>query len=182
MKLKIPEWRNTDAIGFIKFWSDKYSYNLEHLYDNNIRQPLTEQRVWDLFKWKNGTEKIAKKKQQSIRTIYLPQLRQLPNLNDVNAGKTYLATLQGGAIWDIFWLHCLRPDLFPMFDQHTYRAMARINSLPLSEIPDVREQKIGIYFDQFIPFLHQFGQVNQRSLDKALFTYGRFLKWGFRGR
>ena len=182
MKLEIVKYVSVNKASFVAFWSKEYSYDLEHLYDENIGKSLDKDRVWALYKWKNSTEEIAKKKQQSIQTIYLPQLKNLPRLSSHEAGKKYLASLQGGAIWGIFWLHCINHRLFPIFDQHTYRAMAKICNFSLSELPDSRPQKIQIYFDHYIPFTKTFKKVSHRDLDKALFAYGRFLKRGLSGK
>jgi hypothetical protein len=183
LKLEVVKYVSTNEDDFVDFWSRQYSYDLEHLYDKNIKKvPLDENAVWALYKWKNGTEEIAQKKKQSIANVYLPQLNKLPALKSLQDGKTYLASLQGGAIWDIFWLHCINPELFPIFDQHTYRSMAKITDMAFQEIPSARPQKIHIYFDKYIPFTKHFKNVSLRDLDKALFAYGRFLKRGLSGR
>ena len=182
MILRVPKWEQTDARHFVDFWAQQYSDRLEHLYEQNINRPLTEERVWSLFRWKNGTERIARQKAESIQTNYLAELGRTPVLRNIDDGRAYLAQLRGGPIWNIFWLHCLRPELFPIFDQHTYRAMACIEQLEPRELPDARRRKIEIYLGQFIPFRRNFGDADLRSVDKALFAYGRFLKWGFAGR
>ena len=182
MNLQIPKWQPAGISDFVTFWADTYSDDLEHLYNDNIGQKLNEDRVWSLYKWKNGSEHISEKKQQSIRTIYLPKLGELPVLTTPDSGKLYVQNLHGGAIWDIFWLHCVNPPLFPIFDQHTFRAMAKIDGLTPAEIPDTRNKKLQIYFDQYIPFVQRFQNQKPRQIDKALFAYGRFLKWGFAGR
>ena len=182
MKLEVAQFVSANETDFVAFWSKEYSYDLEHLYDENIEKPLNENRVWALYKWKNGTEEIAKKKQQSIQTVYLPELNNLPALSSHEDGKKYLASLRGGTIWNIFWLHCINQKLFPIFDQHTYRAMAKICGLSLSEIPDSRPQKIQTYFDCYIPFIKKFPNSSDREIDKALFAYGRFLKRGLSGK
>lgn len=183
LKLEIVKYVSANETDFVDFWSKNYDYELEHLYDENIKKtPLDEKAVWALYQWKNGTEEIATMKKQSIEDIYLPQLKKLPSLKSLKDGMDYLATLQGGPIWDIFWLHCINPELFPIFDQHTYRSMAKISGLPLTEIPNARQQKIRSYFEEYIPFTKQFTQVSRRDLDKALFAYGRLLKRGLGGK
>lgn len=168
---------------FVVFWSKQYFYEREYLYDENIgKTSLDKGSVWKLFRWKNGTEEIAQMKKQSIKDTYLPQLKKLPSLKSLKDGDNYLVTLHGGPIWDIFWLHCINPELFPIFDQHTYRSMAKISGLPLTEIPKARPQIIRSYFDKYIPFTKQFTKVTRRDLDKALFAYGRFLKRGLGGK
>ena len=151
-----------------------------HLYDENIGQPLSEERIWQLYRWKNGTSRIAEKKKQSIRLTYISALPDLPSLCSRDDGRSYADSLNCGGIWDIFWLHCLAPNLFPIFDQHTYRAMARIKGIIPSEIETARRRKLAAYFDVYLPFVDSFGNdIPPRDLDKALFAYGRFLKSDF---
>ena len=182
-KLEIVKCVLANETEFVEFWSKLNSYELEHLYDENIeKNPLDEAAVWALFKWKNGTEKIAKMKKQSIANAYLPQLGKIPSLKSLEDGKDYLATLRGGPIWNIFWLHCVNPRLFPIFDQHTYRSMAKISDMKVKEISNKRPEIIRSYFEEYIPFTRQFMQVSLRDLDKALFAYGRLLKRGLGGK
>jgi hypothetical protein len=183
MKLEIVKYISASKTEFIEFWSKLYSYELEHLYDKNIeKNPLDEEAVWALFKWKNGAEEIAKMKKQSITNTYLPQLDKIPSLKSLEDGENYLATLGGGPIWNIFWLHCVNPVLFPIFDQHTYRSMAKILDMKVKEIPSKRPEIIRSYFDEYIPFTENFAGVSKRDLDKALFAYGRLLKRGLGGK
>jgi hypothetical protein len=183
LKFEVVKYVLANEKDFVDFWSKQYSYDLEHLYDESIKKtPLDENAVWALYKWKNGTEEIAQKKKQSITSVYLPELVRLPVLKSLEDGKDYLASLRGGAIWNIFWLHCINPEVFPIFDQHTYRSMAKISGMALSEIPSTRPHKIRSYFEEYIPFTKHFGDVSLRDLDKALFAYGRFLKRGLSGR
>ena len=183
LKLEVVKYVSANEKDFVGFWSRQYSYDLEHRYDESIKKtPLDESAVWALFEWKNGTEEIAQKKKQSIASVYLPQLKKMPVLKSLQDDKNYLATLQGGAIWDIFWLHCINPELFPIFDQHAYRSMAKITAMGPPEIPSTRPQKIRSYFEEYIPFTKRFVSVSLRDLDKALFAYGRFLKRGLSGR
>lgn len=182
MKLEIPTFVPATQSDFVSFWCAQYQYDLERLYDDNIGKLLNEDRVWALYKWKNVSEKIAAGKQKSIRTAYIPELTKLPSLSTIQDGQKYIRSLTGGVIWDIFWLHCIKPDLFPIFDQHSYRSMAHIMEFSTTEIPPNRVQKLDAYFNKYIPFTKQFPETNQRDLDKALFAYGRFLRKGFSGK
>jgi hypothetical protein len=176
---------------FVRFWSGKYSYAPEvaGLYEENIGKPLDAGRVWALYRWKNGSKIIAEKKERAIENTYIPELGRLPRPQSREEGRGYLSRLGGGAIWGIFWLHCIRRDMFPIFDQHTYRAMAKILGGVPSEIPPSRGKKVEAYFSQYLDFTSQFSvpprrldkALFARRLDKALFAYGRFLKKGFGG-
>lgn len=180
MNYRVFSMQSASSKEFVSFWSALYVYPDADLYDSNIGKPLNEERVWQLYRWKNGTSQIAEKKKQSIRSIYIAALADLPDINNREDGKRYVAGLSGGGIWDIFWLHCLAPRLFPIFDQHTYRAMAHIKGLALAEIETARPRKIAAYFDRFLSFVDTFEvDINRRDLDKALFAYGRFLKSDF---
>ena len=176
MKLEIVNLVPATPSEFIRFWSSLYKDKLEHFYEKNIGKPLTEERVWDLYSWKNGTKNISANKRESIRSSYISELANLPSLESLDDGLCYIRKLKGGSIWGIFWLHCVNPELFPIFDQHTYRSMAKIDRLRPDEIPSSRPQVLEAYFNTYLPFTQRFSGVSQRDLDKALFCYGRFLK------
>ena len=82
----------------------------------------------------------------------------------------------GGAIWRIFWLHCNGPDLYPMFDQHVYRAMKKLVTGRSAEIPDANRGKAIAYVDEYLPFHASFLHKNKKELDEALWAYGKYLK------
>ena len=58
--------------------------------------------------------------------------------------------------------------------------MADIQALPNPEIPRQRRQIIESYFEQYLPFLAESFEGQERvDLDRALFAYGRFLSSEF---
>jgi len=173
----IVEQRSVSPEKFITFWSRRYSYPNEYLYDENIGKELTEERVWKLFAWKNETgEAMAPKKRDLIEANYISKLAGLPTLSSIPDGRGYLKSLPGGAIWGIFWLHIINPKVFPIFDQNTYRSMAAITGLARPEIPTSNTSKIETYFEKYVPFQASLDHPDRRSVDKALFAYGQFLK------
>jgi len=154
---------------FIEHWSLKYRDPNEEKYENNIGKPMTEKSRQELFEWKNGGI-ISKRKQESIVENY-----PLIFLGDKE--KRYLSHKEGGgAIWNIFYLHCLEPDKYLIFDQHTYRAMKYIQTGKIIEISNSDKEKYRIYKDQYIPFHNLFRYEHDRKVDKALFAFGQFLK------
>jgi hypothetical protein len=177
MTFEIPRLVPSTPDEFIEFWSAQYSYELEPLYEEHIGKPLTEERVWALYKWKNGGD-ISAPKMGSIQRAYITQLNVIPNLADQDEARAYASRLEGGPIWNIFWLHCIAPDLFPIFDQHTYRAMYKIREGVVAEIPTRSGEVIATYFESYIPFAQDLPRL-QRATDRALFAYGRFLKNGY---
>lgn len=160
---------------FVDFWSRRYEYADEHLYDNNIGRELTEQRITDLFLWKNGMP-LAGKKQVAVRRFIerVEELKQFQSDQNVDALLKHFA--EGGAIWTIFWLHCWQPSRFPIYDQHVHRAMAFIQTGVLEEIPSYDPRKIDSYVRRYLPFHATFAGIDSRSLDKALWAFGKFLK------
>ena len=179
MQFKIPQLIPTDKDKFIEFWARRYSYRSDEyteLYNENIGQALNDERVRKLFRWKNGTN-ISKGKSKSVE-IYVAELNKSPKIDSLEKGKEYIANLNGGAVWDIFWIHCLNNKLFPIFDQHASRAMSDMNELNLDDLKSYsRSEQINIYFNHYIPFISKIGG-DMRLLDKALFAYGKELKTG----
>jgi len=154
---------------FIAHWSSKYSYSEEDKYDNNIGKPLTEKSRLELFEWKNGSV-ISKKKIESINKNYPLSFEGSQKDRYLNHKKT------GGAIWNIFYIHCLAPTKWPIYDQHTFRAMKYMQTGQISEIGNTNKQKYESYIKEYIPFIQSFDDIDHRKLDKALFAFGQFLK------
>lgn len=158
-----------DRNSFLDHWSSKYDYPAEPKYANNIDKPLTAKSLRELFEWKNGSA-ISKKKTQSI-------LENYPCCFTGDKQERYLNHKQpGGAIWNIFYLHCLDSKAWPIFDQHTFRAMRYIQTGEIVEIGITSKQKYSAYLNEYIPFLRTFNEPDLRKLDKALFAFGQFLK------
>lgn len=154
---------------FIAHWSSKYRYSDEEKYDRNIGQPLTESARLDLFEWKNGSV-ISARKLESIDKNY-------PVTFNGHHEERYLNHKEsGGAIWNIFYLHCLDQNKWPIFDQHTYRAMKFMKTGEIVEIGTTNKQKYASYVNEYIPFLKGLGCSDHRETDKALFAFGQFLK------
>ena len=161
----------TNLASFLRHWSSKYSYSAEHKYTNNIGKPLTRKSLQELFEWKNGTGSvIANRKAKSIAANY-------PLIFNGDKRARYLNHKQpGGAIWNIFFLHCLEPRTRPIFDQHTFRAMHYMQTGRIVEIGSTPKQKYEAYESKYIPFVTSLGVADQRTIDKALFSFGQFLK------
>lgn len=159
----------TDFDDFLNHWSSKYSYSYEQKYTDNIGKPLSEKSRLALFEWKNGSV-ISKLKTKSIVENY--PLSFYGNIQD-----RYLNHKQsGGAIWNIFYIHCLKPEVWPIFDQNVFRAMRYLKTGQIVEIGITNKQKYEQYLKEYVPFVNSLGKVNHRKLDKALFSFGQFLK------
>ncbi len=170
---------------FVEFWRRVYGDDdTERLYSDNIRRELTEQRILELFKWKNGG-RLAQHKEASVRHNFVEHRRELEQLQPDQDIENLLAHFpNGGVIFRIFWLHCWCPDHFPIYDQHVHRAMTFILTGELREIPPDDAAKIASYKDEYVRFHHSFDGIDIRSVDpaldrtvdKALWAFGKFLK------
>jgi hypothetical protein len=158
---------------FVKFWSRWYIYPNEKMYDNNIRHELTKERILELYCWKNG-KTLSDKKKRSVLQNFVQRKKELEQIQ--SDPKEFLKSFaKGGAIWRIFWLHCWKPDQFPIYDQHVHRAMAFIETGAPEEIPQYDPKKIDAYIDRYLPFHKQFAQIDRRDVDKALWAFGKFI-------
>ena len=160
---------------FVEFWSLRYENAQENLYENNIRQELTEQSICELYQWKNGTP-LSARKRESVHRNFIQHRDELAQLQPDASANDFLAQFaNGGAIWRIFWLHCWQPNRFPIYDQHVHRAMAFIVNGAPEEIPQYDPRKIEAYINSYLPFHAQFAAIDGRAVDKALWVFGKFI-------
>ncbi len=160
---------------FVEFWNLRYEYAEENLYLNNVGQKLTEQRILELYRWKNGM-KLSNEKRESVCRNFVKRRGELEQLQpNVNAIDFLARFADGGAIWRIFWLHCWRPNRFPIYDKHVHRAMAFINNGDPEEIPQNDPRKIRAYIERNLPFHAQFSALDGRDVDRALWAFGKFI-------
>ncbi|MCF2446217.1 hypothetical protein L0657_19830 [Dyadobacter sp. CY345] len=82
-----------------------------------------------------------------------------------------------GYIWGLFTLHCCYPQTYPLFDQHVYRAFKYLTTkgkaLPVLA-PDNWDE-YSTYKQFFMSLLEEY-QMEYSELDRALWTYGKYLK------
>jgi len=162
---------------FVAFWSRQYTYDNEHLYDENIGKELTEDRIWKLFLWKNG-KPLSEKKRISVKQNFIDEKIVFPPDLDNIFLEIYL-NRPGGAIWRIFWLHCNYPKKYPIYDQHVHRTMASMKKWKELEIPYYNKSKVDCYISYYLPFWREFSDLPPKKVDEALWIYGKFLKSGY---
>jgi hypothetical protein len=176
MALIIYQARQASPAEFVAFWESFYRYPKDELYTTNIAQPLTPERIHSLFEWKNGSG-LSAAKRKSVEKHYIARIAEVSALSQDTGAAMFLEKFpKGGAIWRIFWLHCWQPTRFPIYDQHVHRAMVCIEQGILKEIPTDHAAKVKQYLERYIPFLQRFQGINPRSVDKALWFFGKFIK------
>ena len=157
--------------GFLDHWSERYSYKIsdDENYAPHIGKEMTEESRRKLFEWKNGSV-LSKRKDDSVFRNY-PLSFPIDGLE-----QRFLDPKgSGGPIWNIFYMHCIDPETWPIFDQHTYRAMHFMQTGEIRELPEAKAVIYSEYKNAYIPFVIRLNS-NRRKIDKALFAFGQFLK------
>lgn len=183
LSIRVPEvkirWHD-DLRSFVDHWDQFYDYPLEHLYSERIRlQVYSVEDIEKLFIWKNGTS-LSKKKYESLHTKITPKIQIINDLKQRFILEAFIDQFSDvSTIWKIFLLHIIVPQLYPIFDQHVYRAYRFINNHMISEIPSSDRQKEQEYFNNYVYFFREIERTSERSpkkIDEALWAFGKFLK------
>ena len=182
MRYFILKKQDAASTDFVDFWAKIYNYGNEATYNEFIGQ-LTTESIRNLFAWKatgmNRTSIMAGKN-QFVETILekLDHFQNIPLNTPEDANGFLTNELENrGMTWKIFTLHILHPDKFPIFDQHVYRAMIYLKTGEIKEIPRKNEEKQQSYINEYLHFYNEEHEYYEdRKLDKALFSFGRFLK------
>jgi hypothetical protein len=155
---------------FLHHWSSKYpdSYDPKK-YDPHVGRPLSNSSRLALFEWKNGSV-LSKNKRKSVLDNY-PLTFPIAMLE----GRYLNPSASGGPIWNIFYMHCIDPRSWPIFDQHTYRAMHFMKTEKVAELPKEKSQIYQAYKTEYLPFVRALNS-DSRKIDRALFAFGKFLK------
>jgi hypothetical protein len=171
------ERASSSAEAFVRFWRGCYSYPDEQLYAQNINGPITPATIRSLFKWKIGPRFFESHWPKIERTfvIRLDEALALPE----NVSAEHLLELfdEGGVVYRIFWLHCLRPHRFPIYDQHVHRAMNLIEGHSHRELSaHPQTTRVELYLKRYIPFHERhFDGHDSRHVDQALWAFGKFM-------
>jgi len=155
---------------FLDHWSARYpdSYDPEK-YDPHVGKPLSESSRLSLFEWKNGSVLSERKKGSVARNYPLSFPKSALERRYLNPMES------GGAIWNIFYMHCIDPGTWPIFDQHTYRAMRFMKTGDIVELPAAKAKIYQVYQAEYLPFVRPL-HSDPRKADRALFAFGQFLK------
>jgi hypothetical protein len=165
---------------FLDHWAPRYRYAAhEQLYEDHIGKADLKndwKALKALFTWKNGRE-IAKPKLASVRANYFECWAK-----DADLERRYLDPRQGGGpIWNIFYLHCRFPERYPIYDQHAHRAMVYVQKRLIGR-DLTKEPRLFVYesyTQRYRPFVDDISRKSGRDLrtvDRALYTFGQFLK------
>ena len=166
---------------FINSWSKLYSYANEAIYNKAIsKETFTNTDIQDLYIWKNGM-KLSILKQKSLDTKILAKLSLINGYKkydtiDVVAFKEAFKNVS--AVWKIFLLHIIKPNKYPIYDQHIHRAFLFIHNEDWDNISNTSinsKSKEQFYFERYLPFIEANDIKDLKRLDEAFFAFGQFL-------
>jgi len=181
MKLPILKITNSDLKGFINYWSKLYDYPLESLYNERILKPeFDNEDLQQLFIWKNGM-KLSAGKQKSLETKILSKLEivnefKSKEIIDLEEFQRQFYNLT--AVWKIFLLHIIKPNKYPIYDQHINRAFNYIHGLDYQNISAdsmTNKSKEEFYFNTYLEFIESLENIDLKALDEAFFAFGQFI-------
>ncbi len=166
--------------GFINFWKKMYFYPLENLYNETIfKKQFDNDDLQRLFMWKNAM-KLSEKKQFSLDVKIKSKLKVINRYKletgwSINNFQNDFNELS--AVWKIFLLHIIKPEIYPIYDQHINRTYNFIHLLPHEGISATMSKidKEDFYFEKYLPFIQSNKGYDLKSIDEAFFSFGKFL-------
>jgi hypothetical protein len=180
-RLPILQMTDQNDFGvFIDFWKKLYLYPLDNLYNETIvKTQFSIDDIQRLFVWKNGM-KLNERKQLSVDTNVKTKI-EIINRYKVNSNWTLddfqINFKDLSAVWKIFLLHIIKPDMYPIYDQHINRTYNFIHGLSYkgisSTMPNLEKEKF--YFEIYLPFIKGLHGYKLKSIDEAFFSFGQFI-------
>lgn len=167
---------------FISFWSKLYVYDNAVLYERIHNTTLSENDLKDLYKWKNGM-KLSQAKEKSLNTKIISKIEIVNNLRAAsNLDLEYFLKefKQVSVVWKVFLLHILKPNRFPIYDQHVHRAYRFINNQSSDSIKASMNEsvKLKFYFEEYYPFVRESKITDLKKMDETFFAFGQFINIG----
>ena len=172
---------SANVTDFVSSWSKFYQYRNYDEYRRLIAKTKFEEAdVKWLFEWKNGMTLSSDKENSYKRNIegHIGEMIKLKEDFDPQIFKKHFEGMS--AVWQIFLLHVLQPDYFPIFDQHVYRAKLFISGEVIETLPNSGKKVIAIYHNTYLKFfqglLNSSPLIDRFELDKALWVFGKLIK------
>lgn len=171
---------------FVNFWEKAFNYSsTNESYEMYVlNRPelfiFDEHQIQMLYKWKNNTgETLSSKKNASLeRNIlaHLPIVQQLTHTWDNEVFDNSFGKIS--TIWQIFLMHIIQPNRFPIFDQHVYRAYSLLKNGSANELKGTIKRQLALYRDyqSFFDEIQYTSKLSPRSIDKAFWAFGKFIK------
>lgn len=144
------------------------------------KKEYTKDDIQSLFEWKNGM-RLSGSKQKSLDEKIIKKLSVINHLKatekmDLDLFQNEFKSLT--AVWKIFLLHCIKPNYYPIYDQHIHRTFLFIHQEDFSTISNYtinNKEKEDFYFNRYLPFIKSILINDLKKLDEAFFSFGQFL-------
>ena len=173
----------TNPKEFVEKWSSLYTYGNEEKYHRNIDSVLESKHSFlELFKWKNGTgNNISKSKSITVEGFWSRKdlLIELRNNFSWDLFESEFKPIKTHNIWKLFLLHLVKPDYFPIYDQHVYRFYHFHKTGKIEEIPTNHKERYLGYKDDYLYWFNSIKKsydLNAKKMDESFFSYGQCLK------
>ena len=172
--------KKVDIKEFIYFW-EKY-YDERKYPDKEIYYPyihdLTKNNFLDkLWEWKMREKFYTPNNQRALERMKTsieiirdfrksnPSFHELYNFSRkiFKSGPVYLA----------FLIHICKPNDYPIFDQHVFRAFTFLTTKKIVDKPkDIQDY---LNYRKFVFQIHKKYKISLRDIDKGLMAFGQFL-------
>ena len=169
-----------EFVDFVNYWSELYFYEFSDKYNSRIKKEIfSEEDLSELYFWKNGM-RLSGPKLNSFNVKILAKLEIINNFkisSNFKIHEFHYEFREVSFVWQIFLLHLIKPNEFPIYDQHIHRAFLYLNNLDWSNIgaalhPDLKAE---FYFKTYLPFINKNNKIKIKMIDEAMFTFGKFI-------
>lgn len=167
---------------FINHWKPLYSYFDDNRYYQNINVvQFNDTNLVDLFHWKNGmTLKGSGGKEKSLNDKILKRvllINEYKKQSKIELEKFNEDFSDVSPVWRIFLLHIIKPNKYPIYDQHIHRTYNFIHGLEWKSIKNTisDKSKLDFYFKSYLPFVEKLEINSLKEMDEAFFAFGQFL-------
>lgn len=177
--------QSVDMVDFINFWSDYYFDKYDNKYSENIdKEYFNRENLISLYEWKNGSV-LSERKKIGLRKKVLAKIKIINSLKDQFNLELFKKEFKDmTVIWKIFLLHIIKPNKYPIFDQHVFRAMVYIKFFKIEEIPNKESERERIYFEEYVDFFNEIKLKSpsnfNKKIDESLWAFGKFLKSNYK--
>jgi antitoxin (DNA-binding transcriptional repressor) of toxin-antitoxin stability system len=206
----VEEFRSEQAGEFVRYWSPFYQYDVKlfgspesniNYHDelnicDGVLGDLTKENVRRLLRWKDPhilTQEILtgpKKGTENPRVSRV--LHRLDDINRFRRGEITEVEIRDvadslfssgiGIVFRAFLLHIARPHIYPIADQHVFRACALHTKKPANWKPNSWKA-----YEEYRNYFHGIADAmrierttsnieNLKKIDNALWAFGKFLK------
>ena len=169
-----------DIVDFINFWKGFYAYGRKEKYILIHNKELEKDDLIALYEWKNGMDNLSSKKQKSLEGKILCKIDLINELRrsekfDLEAFLNEFKSVS--VVWKIFLLHIVKPNNYPIYDQHVHRAYQYMSSKDFDKIGSSmsEKKKLNFYLYEYLPFVNRMEIKNLKEMDEAFFAFGQFL-------